>query len=158
MIKNIFKWLFSTPFRVGMTFFSVITIVVAVGVVGNILQKDTVEDPPANSDIEKEPDSISIPGYEMLVLQANSQKQSLCMPNPAQNCCYFQLSLYLADGTLLWQSELIKPGATSRPIELLQPLNKGAYPNAVLRYSCYRMDEALTPLNGAETKLTLQVK
>ena len=25
-------------------------------------------------------------------------------------------------------------------------------------YSCYRMDETLAPLNGAETKLTLWVK
>ena len=108
--------------------------------------------------IEKNPDSIAIPGYEMLEMKAGSKEQSLCMPNPPQNCCYFQIALYLEDGTLLWQSELIEPGTTSKPIVLTKALDKGMYPNAILRYSCYRMDESLTPLNGAETKLTLWVK
>lgn len=107
---------------------------------------------------EKNPDSIAIPGYEMLELKAGSKVQSLCMPNPPQNCCYFQISLYLEDGTLLWQSQLIEPGKTSKPIRLSKALEKGMYPNAVLRYSCYSQDENLTPLNGAETKLTLWVK
>lgn len=108
--------------------------------------------------VEKNPDSIAIPGYEMLELKASSKEQSLCMPNPPQNCCYFQIALYLEDGTLLWQSELIEPGTTSKPIVLTKALDKGMYPNAILRYSCYQMDEDLTPLNGAETKLTLWVK
>jgi hypothetical protein len=108
--------------------------------------------------VVKNPDSIAIPGYEMLELNADSREQSLCMPNPPQNCCYFQISLFLEDGTLLWQSDLIEPGTASKPIVLSQALEKGMYPNAVLRYSCYRMDENLSPLNGAETKLTLWVK
>lgn len=108
--------------------------------------------------IEKNPNSIAIPGYEMLELKANSKEQSLCLPNPPQNCCYFQISLYLEDGTFLWQSEFIEPGKTSNPIVLSKTLEKGLYPNTVLRYSCYRMDENLSPLNGAETKLTLWVK
>lgn len=108
--------------------------------------------------VEKNPDSIAIPGYEMLELKAGSKEQTLCMPNPPQNCCYFQISLYLEDGTLLWQSELIEPGTNSKPIVLSKALEKGMYPNAVLRYFCYRMDEDLSPLNGAETKLTLWVK
>ena len=108
--------------------------------------------------IEKNPDSIAIPGYEMLEMKAGSKEQSLCMPNPPQNCCYFQIALYLEDGTLLWKSELIEPGTTSKPIVLTKALDKGMYPNAILRYSCYRMDDDLTPLNGAETKLTLWVK
>jgi len=108
--------------------------------------------------VEKNPDSIAIPGYEMLELKAGSKEQSLCMPNPPQNCCYFQICLYLEDGTLLWQSELIEPGTNSKPIVLSKTLEKGMYPNAILRYSCYCMDESLAPLNGAETKLTLWVK
>lgn len=108
--------------------------------------------------IEKNPDSIAVPGYEMLELKANSKTQTLCLPNPEQNMCYFQISLYLEDGTLLWKSELIEPGKTSEPIVLAERLSKGTYPKAVLRYACYRMDEDLTPLNGAETKVTLWVK
>ena len=108
--------------------------------------------------VEKNPDSIAIPGYEMLEMKAGSKEQSLCMPNPPQNCCYFQITIYLEDGTLLWQSELIEPGTNSKPMVLSKALEKGMYPNAILRYSCYRMDESLAPLNGAETKLTLWLK
>ena len=108
--------------------------------------------------IEKNPDSIAIPGYEILELKANTNQQALCLPNPEQNICYFQISLHLENGTLLWQSELIEPGKTSKPIVLTESLSKGTYPKAVLRYACYRMDEDLTPLNGAETKVTLWVK
>lgn len=108
--------------------------------------------------IEKNPDSIAIPGYEMLELKAGSKEQTLCLPNPPQNMCYFEIALYLEDGTLLWKSELIEPGKTSKPIVLTESLSKGTYPQAVLRYACYRMDEELTPLNGAETKVTLWVK
>ena len=112
----------------------------------------------ATPTVEKNPDSIAIPGYEMLELKAGSKEQSLCFPNPEQNICYFQIMLYLEDGTLLWQSELIEPGKISKPIVLTESLSKGTYPKAVLRYACYRMDEDLTPLNGAETKVTLWVK
>ena len=115
-----------------------------------------INDPAAT--VEKNPDSIAIPGYEVLELKANTTKQSLRMPNPPQNCCFFQISLYLEDGTLLWQSEWIEPGETSKPMVLTKTLEKGTYPNAILRYSCYRMDETLAPPNGAETKLTLWVK
>lgn len=108
--------------------------------------------------IAKNQDSIAIPGYEMLELKANSKAQSLCLLNPEQNMCYFQISLYLEDGTLLWQSRLIEPGKISKPMVLSKALSEGTYPNAVLRYACYRLDEYLTPLNGAETKLTLWVK
>ena len=107
--------------------------------------------------IEKNPDAIAIPGYEILELQADQKQQSLSLPNPPQNVCYFQISLYLEDGTLLWKSELIEPGAISKPILLHQELAKGTYANAVLKYDCFKAD-GQTPLNGAETKLTLWVK
>ena len=115
------------------------------------------ESAPAETTVEKNADSIAIPGYEVLELKANSKKQTLCLPNPPQNVCYFQIYLYLEDGTLLWQSALIEPGEASKPITLTQGLSKGTYPNALLKYACFKMD-GVTPLNGAETKLTLWVK
>ena len=111
----------------------------------------------AETVVEKNPDAIAIPGYEILELQANQKQQSLSLPNPPQNVCYFQISLYLEDGTLLWKSALIEPGAVSKPILLHQELAKGTYTNAILKYNCFKMD-GKTPLNGAETKLTLWVK
>lgn len=108
--------------------------------------------------VEKNPNSIAIPGYEGLELIADKRKQTLCLPNPAQNACYFQISLFLEDGTLLWESELIEPGELSKPIKLSMTLEKGSYPNSVLHYACFAMDGSMTPLNGAEMKLTLRVK
>lgn len=112
----------------------------------------------STTEVEKNNDSIAIPGYELLELKADSKEQTLCLPNPPQNTCYFQISLYMEEGTLLWESDLIEPGENSKPITLSKVLEKGTYPNAILRYSCYRMDEKLSPLNGAEMKLTLWVK
>ena len=145
------SWILATVTAILSILLMLLVLAVRSGDFGNI-----ANDPAAT--VEKNPDSIAIPGYEVLELKANTAKQYLQMPNPPQNCCFFQLSLYLEDGTLLWQSELIKPGENSKPMVLTKTLDKGTYPNAILRYSCYRMDETLAPLNGAETKLTLMVK
>ncbi len=107
--------------------------------------------------VQKNPDSIAIPGYEVLEFDADKKIQTLRLSNPPQNVCYFQISLCLEDNTLLWKSELIEPGETSDPILLTQVLERGTYTNAVLKYDCFKMD-GKTPLNGAETKLTLWVK
>ena len=103
------------------------------------------------SDMQKTSESIAIPGYELLELDANRRAQTLYLSNPSSNKCYFRISLYLENETLLWKSDLIEPG------KLNQALKKGTYTNAVLKYDCYKND-GKTPLNGAETKLTLRVK
>lgn len=113
---------------------------------------------PQSDSVEKRTDSISIPGYEGISLKANSKEQEIGFPNPAQNTCYFQISLMLEDGTMLWRSELVAPGEVSDPINLEEPLEAGVYPNALLKFDCYTMDGAMRALNGAATKMTLHVK
>lgn len=107
--------------------------------------------------VEKRPDSIAIPGYEGISLKADCKEQEIGFPNPAQNTCYFQISLILADGTTLWQSELVKPGEISEPITLNEPLAAGVYPNSLLKFDCYTMDGNMRSLNGAATKMTIHV-
>ena len=107
--------------------------------------------------VEKKPDSIAIPGYEGISLKADCKEQEIGFPNPAQNTCYFQITLMLADGTTLWQSELVKPGEVSEPITLNEPLAAGVYPNSLLKFDCYTMDGNMRSLNGAATKLTIHV-
>ena len=135
-----------------------VTLIIVLPFINKAPSISSSDDGAPTSTVEKNPDSIAVPGYEILELNANSKEQALCLPNPEQNMCYFQISLFLEDGTLLWQSELIEPGKTSKPMVLTKTLSKGTYPQAVLRYACYRMDENLSPLNGAETKVTLWVK
>lgn len=107
--------------------------------------------------VEKKPDSIAIPGYEGINLKADCKEQEIGFPNPAQNTCYFQITLMLADGTTLWQSELVKPGEVSEPITLNDPLAAGVYPNSLLKFDCYTMDGNMCSLNGAATKMTIHV-
>ena len=110
----------------------------------------------STSEVEKNENSIAIPGYEGINLIADKKQQTVGIPNPAQNTCYFRITLLLEDGTVLWQSDIVKPGEISDPILLNQTLPKGTYPNAVLKFDCYTMDGSMTPLNGAATKLTLR--
>ena len=113
---------------------------------------------PQSDSVEKRTDSIAIPGYEGISLKAGSKEQEIGFPNPAQNTCYFQISLMLEDGTILWRSELVAPGEVSDPITLEESLEAGVYPNALLKFDCYTMDGAMRALNGAATKMTLHVK
>ena len=108
--------------------------------------------------VEKLTDGIDLPGYGALNFKADVLEQEVRIPNPPQNFCYIRASLMLEDGTVLWTSDLIEPGESSDPIVFNTPLAAGEYKNAVLQYECFRMDEALTPLNGATTNLTLKVK
>lgn len=148
--------------------YSTILLIIAFIIIGILffllLQKDTIEvQTPAGvsateaGPVEKNTDTISIPGYEGISLAANVRQQSIGFPNPEKNTCYFQISLYLDDNTLLWQSDLVEPGKVSEPIVLTQELAAGTYTNAVLKYDCYTMNGTMTPLNGATTKLSLWV-
>ena len=138
-------------------------IVVLVAVIVILLLKFTcggqmVENRHTDTPVEKNENSIAIPGFEMLELKANTKEQPISLSNPPQNMCYFRITLYLENGDILWTSELIKPGKNSKPIVLEEPLCAGTYSNAILKYECFRMDKNRSPLNGAETKLTLLVK
>lgn len=123
-----------------------------------LLNGDGVQEWRDNVTVEKNDNSISIPGFELLELKADTKKQTISLSNPPQNTCYFRITLRMEDGTVLWVSDYIKPGKKSKPITLETPLGAGTYSGAVLQYECFRMDENRTPLNGAETKLTLLVK
>ena len=123
-----------------------------------ILNGDSAQEWRDNRTVEKNENSISIPGFELLELKADTKKQTISLSNPPQNTCYFRITLRMEDGTVLWVSDYIKPGKKSKPITLETPLSAGTYSGAVLQYECFRMDENRTPLNGAETKLTLLVK
>ena len=101
-------------------------------------------------------ESISIPGMDVWNVQANETKQTVNLYNPAQNSCYFQISILLADGTELYQSDLIAPGKGLYEIALSKTLPEGTYDGSILKYRCFSMDKERTPLNGAEFTFTIQ--
>ena len=106
---------------------------------------------------EKNTDTIDIPGFEAINLKAGTTEQSVNLYNPEQNTCYFKMSLILADGTVLWESDLVAPGKAIYELTLTEALDAGVYADTILKYECFAMDEAQTPLNGSEIKLTLHV-
>ena len=110
---------------------------------------------PQTEEVTKNENAISVPGYESLTVKAGEIRQSLVFYNPAQNNCYFRISLYLADDTLVWQSALIPPGMQTEKIDLLIPLDKGTYPDSYLIYDAFYDESETTACNGAKTVLTV---
>ncbi|WP_086349222.1 hypothetical protein [Candidatus Enterococcus clewellii] len=105
---------------------------------------------------KKAADRIAIPGFESLTLKADTKEQAVNFYNPEQNVCYFKLTLSVGE-TTLWESKLIEPGYGIYNIELNQPLSAGEYPEAVLKYECYTIEETPSPLNGSEIECLLLV-
>lgn len=99
---------------------------------------------------------IAIPGYETLYLTAGQTRQGVSLYNPAENNCYFRISLITADGETLWTCGELEPGASVDSLELSRPLDAGTYPDAILKYECFAMGDG-SPLNGAEIHVTLDV-
>lgn len=112
--------------------------------------------PTAQQTEPSEPDSISIPGFDFLSLQAGTQEQSMPLYNPENNACYFRISLLL-DGEALWRSDLLAPGQTAPQQTLSRALAAGEY-SAVLKYECFADEAETAPLNGSEISLTLRVQ
>lgn len=102
-------------------------------------------------------ESIAIPGFEGLSIEANKTTQVVQFKNPAENPCDFVLSLTLDEGEeTLWTGEALHPGEEFTTIELRKPLEVGEYP-ATLVYECFSLEDG-TPLNGSEIRLMLRVR
>ena len=100
--------------------------------------------------------NIAIPGYEKLSFAAGKTEQAVNLQNPAENACAFVLTLTLEGGETLWTGEALSPGEVFTRITLTRALDAGDYP-ATLHYDCFSLNDN-TPLNGAEVKLTIEVR
>ncbi len=103
--------------------------------------------------------SISIPGYDKITFKAGERTQYVALENPAENECYFIISIVLPDGTELYKSGMIAPGAIIDRLRLNAAPVAGIYENTILRYSCWNVDAdgELSEINGANTLFTLEV-
>ena len=100
--------------------------------------------------------NIAIPGYEKLDFAAGKTAQTVNLKNPPENACTFVLTLTLEGGETLWTGKALSPGAAFTRITLSKALDAGEYP-ATLHYDCFSLSDN-TPLNGADVKLTIEVK
>ena len=101
-------------------------------------------------------ENIAIPGYEKLSFAAGKTAQAVNLKNPPENACAFVLTLTLEGGETLWTGKALSPGEAFTRITLERALDAGEYP-ATLHYDCFSLNDN-TPLNGAEVKLTIEVR
>ena len=89
---------------------------------------------------EQQGDTISLPGMTEITLQSGQLEQVVDFHNPKENACYFVLSLYLSDDTLIYQSDYLAPGERITDIVLKQTLQRGVYGKCRLVYQCFTLD------------------
>ena len=105
---------------------------------------------------ERLTDRIALPQFAYLNLAADTTAQTLTFDNPSINYAYFRVSLVM-DGETLWESELLAPGKTSKPVKLSRPLQAGEY-DVTLCYACFADKREKEPLNGAASPMKLKVE
>ena len=103
---------------------------------------------------EQQNNTIKIPGMTGIVMQAGQLEQTVDFHNPKENACYFVLSLYLSDDTLIYQSDYLAPGERITEIVLNQTLQRGVYGKCRLVYECFTLDNKYA-LNTGEVVLEI---
>lgn len=103
---------------------------------------------------EQQNNTITIPGMTGITLQSGQLEQAVDFHNPKENACYFVLSLYLSDDTLIYQSNYLAPGERITEIMLNQPLQRGIYGKCRLVYECFALDSK-NALNTGEVVLEI---
>lgn len=124
------------------------------GVVGKISDD---WDPGLEEESSAHSTGTQIPGYSTAEMNAGDTSLHLSVGNPKENNCGFYATLMLADGTVLYKSELLNPGCGLTEVPLSKTLEKGEY-DAMVFYECVTLDEKHSPLNAAESEFKLIVK
>lgn len=104
--------------------------------------------------VDASPNSITIPAVSGINLKSGQLQQKVDFYNPKENQCYFVISIYLSDDTLIYKSDYIAPAETITEITLLQTLQKGTYRNCRIVYNCYTLDNKAT-LNSGDVKIEI---
>jgi hypothetical protein len=97
---------------------------------------------------------IKLPSTNGLVFKAGVKEQEVDFYNPAENKAIIQIDIVLSDGTIIYQSNYLKPDERINQIELTQTLKSGVYRNCKMKYYCYALDGE-TKLNSAEVKIEI---
>ena len=92
------------------------------------------------------------------VMQSHSLRQDIEFSNNAKNPCALKAAIYLADGTLLYESRCLMPGETVANITLTTELNEGLYQNALLLYTMYSLEKPHKTINQCEFPIEIQTK
>lgn len=105
---------------------------------------------------EPETGKMLIPGYSSASMKSGETMLKLRVGNPEENSCYLKATVQLEDGTVLFESDLLKPGKGFEEIELNQTLEAGTY-QAMVHYQGYSLEENPQELNSMDSAFTLTV-
>ena len=61
-------------------------------------------------EISEQHTGTDIPGFESMTFKAGSQAQAVKLENPENNNCYMVFSIFLPDGSRIYQSGYVEPG------------------------------------------------
>ena len=106
--------------------------------------------------IPREPDTgIKIPATTGITLKAGQLDQKINLSNPEENDCVIVVSIYLADGTLIYKSQIMRPGDSITDAHIQCIFRNGVFKNALLVYRCYTNDDTLTPISQCEIPIEI---
>lgn len=111
----------------------------------------------ADGYVENERQTASIPVVTTMYFDVGSQSQEVDITNEDSNPCAFVVSLYLADGTKLFETGTIEPGNSVKVVNLESEVKSGTYNDALLVYTCYSTDGSMTPLTRCEFVISISV-
>ena len=114
-------------------------------------------DPGIDEKDKPQQSGTQIPGYSSAVMNAGDKTLKINIGNPKDNKVGMFASLKLSDGTVLYESPLLKPGQGVEEIPLNKTLEKGTY-DAFVEYQCVLLDENNTPLNAAKSGFKLMAE
>lgn len=97
---------------------------------------------------------ISLPTTNGLVMKADQLEQTVDFYNPASNKVYFKMDIALSDGTIIYQSDYLKPDEHIKKIKLTKVLDNGVYRNCKITYHCYSLERKI-PVNNAEVTIEI---
>jgi len=99
---------------------------------------------------------IELPATNGLVFDGGTTTQSVNFYNPEKNQCVVTVALYLADGTLLYESDYLRPSDIVQTIEISRELKVGLYKGALMVYNCYSMTEPYVPVSRCEFPIEIR--
>ena len=92
---------------------------------------------------QEKPKTATIAYCGDITVEAGKIPTDLTIENSQKNKCDMVATLYLSDGTVLYQTARLKPGDKEVVAEFETTLEKGTYNNVILCYDCYTEEKGV---------------
>lgn len=111
-------------------------------------------EPPEGLNTGGSANSIAIPGYRSIYVEAGTDTAAVALWNPASNPCFFRYRFIAEDGEVLFESGLIPPGKAVTEAKLSKRIPEGEQ-KITIEVNTFSLEDYEQPLNGGAIKCTL---